>query len=182
MINFDINEVLIKFNDEKYKYQVDVADKKIYIKRILNNSKIVEYMKVYDHNFEIFKYDFNLKENNLYMSDIEKYKSSIEIIDSLYKNNLCRDVIDLKKLKELIVNKYINILIANETIGLSSKKSCKYLDIILLETYEIIGYISIDYDVKIKVDSFYYEQVVSLLKNYVDLYKNNNKSLKYLKD
>lgn len=179
MIKFNADEILLKFDDDEYKYQIDVQNKKIFIRRTLKNSKLIDYIVIKDSTVDFFKYDFNLKKDNLYITKEEKYNTVLEIITSLEKNNLCSDIINLEKLKNIIKAKNINILIANETIALSSKECCKYLDIISLETYEILGYIYLDYDVKIKVDSFYYEEVLSLLKQYLNL--NNNKHLKYVK-
>lgn len=180
MIKFSAEEILIKFEDNKFKYHIDIQKEKIYIRRTLKNSRLIDYIMIKGNNIDFFKYDFNLKKDCLYISKEDKYNTILEILNALEKNNLCSDVIDIKKLKNLLKNKNVNILIANESIALSSKECCKYLDIISLETYEILGYIYLDYDVKIKVDSFYYEQVLSLLKQFLDL-NNNNKHLKYMK-
>ena len=85
--------------------------------------------------------------------------------------NILLNCINFDKLSELIHNSYINIDYSSDILGLSVINN-NLINIVLIETNSIIGYIKLDYDVKVNVEEKYLKDSLNLLSDYVNTKKN----------
>lgn len=185
MKKINIENLSIKYFEDSYIYVIEVKEYNYFIKRIkcTQENKEFEFITLKNGIAEVKKiiYDKN-KKNNIPLSNIDKINIINSIFSSIQNNRFSNDIFNISELKKQIKDNFINIIIANCTIGLScleDSKCAKYFDIILLEDEEIIGNITINKNnLKIEVDEFYYEKTIKLLENYLSLFRTTKKLLK----
>lgn len=183
MKKINVDNINIKFMNDNYIYTISFINEKIILKRIKSvGSKELVIINVDELNVNI-----NVFPQATYL-EIDNIVN--DIINNLYNCNMVSDIININELYKILKSSYINILISNGIIGLSNKtiKNVKEniydLDIVLLETNNIIGRISYsDGIVNLEIDDYYKKDVLDLYNNLINLFlcNNSNKYIKILK-
>ena len=179
MKKLDISDFNCSISSNGILYVVEVKNNNYIIKRIKDNknSKTIDIISIIDGYvyFNNYVYIDNLKlENKI------NYFEIIEIIDNILEdicnNNIIKDFLDINKLSNYIKNNFMNYLISNGILALTQLNK-NTLNIVLLETNNIIGSINLDLD-KINIDNYFYKESLNLYKNYLKLFKTEEKILK----
>ena len=170
--NLNINNFKFEKKNNNYLYIIEIKNNIYYLKRILNNNEII-IIKILNNQVE---FNSIRSKKNPNLSNAEKYIIINDIISTLNCKTLV-DFIDFEKMYELVKNSINNLVISNDLIGLAMINN-NLFNIILLKTNIVIGYIRIDYDVKINVEKLYLKDSLNLLSDYI----NSKKSLKLVKN
>lgn len=164
--NLNINNFKFEKKNNDFLYIIEIKNNIYYLKRILKDKEVI-IIKIFNNQVE-----FNTIRNNklIKLNAVEKNIISNDIINTL-NCNILLDFINFEKLTKIINNSFINIDYSNDILGLSIVNN-NLINVVLIETNSIIGYIKLDYDVKINVDEKYLKDSLNLLSNYVNSKKN----------
>jgi len=167
--NLNITNFKFEKRNKDFLYIIEIKNNVYYLKRILEDKEVI-IIKIFNNQVE-----FNTIRNNksINLKTKEKNIISNDIINTL-NCNILLDFINFDKLLELIHNSYINIDYSNEILGLSVINN-NLINIVLIETNSIIGYIKSDYDVKVNVEEKYLKDSLNLLSDYVKNTKKNKR-------
>lgn len=179
MKKLDISNFKCSVSSNEFLYIVEVKNNNYIIKRIKEekNNKTIDIISIINGYvyFNNFIYINNLKLENK-INNFEIRESIDNILENISNNNIIKDFIDTNKLSNYIKNNYMNYLISNGTLALTQYNK-NTLNIVLLDNNNIIGNINLDIN-KINVDDYFYKDVLYLFKNYLNLFKINEKTLK----
>lgn len=164
--NLNITNFKFEKRNKDFLYIIEIKNNVYYLKRILEDKEVI-IIKIFNNQVE-----FNTIRNNksINLKTKEKNIISNDIINTL-NCNILLDCINFDKLSELIHNSYINIDYSSDILGLSVINN-NLINIVLIETNSIIGYIKLDYDVKVNVEEKYLKDSLNLLSDYVNTKKN----------
>lgn len=175
MKKFDVNKVNISYSSDGYKYDISVCDYNFNFSRqkIGGNLDTYEAIIIKNNIAKIIKgsqKDLTTKEKNDLVNSM---------FEALKNNYMSCEMFNLDELKKLVESNYINIVLANDEIGFSVldmasvRNSEVYkLDVILMDTRDIIGEVIINKDnLNINIDKSYLESSLKLLNNFVCLFR-----------
>jgi len=167
--NLNITNFKFEKRNKDFLYIIEIKNNVYYLKRILEDKEVI-IIKIFNNQVE-----FNTIRNNksINLNNLEKNIISNDIINTL-NCNILLDCINFDKLSELIHNSYINIDYSSDILGLSVINN-NLINIVLIETNSIIGYIKLDYDVKVNVEEKYLKDSLNLLSDYVKNTKKNKR-------
>lgn len=183
MKKINIEDFKYKISIDGYLYIIDIKRKNYIIKRIKEDSiKYIDVISIFNDNINIENYicfnNYKIKNN---LNDREKYNIINKIFNSIKKDYIINDILDLEKIYTFIKDNFMDYLISDGDLALKyNNKNNDLLNIILLENKSIIGEITLK-DMNIKVDNCYFENALKLLKNYLTLFKRENSYKKILK-
>lgn len=171
MLKVDIPSIKIEF------YFKDILYKVNYDNEVLNiREELLPFIyEVTMSKDEVKFYKYNIVNG---IKDIVLNKEKNDLIKrinyAISNSNLVSSVIDLDKFNYNIKNILLsngNIALCN--ISIKSINNYSYIDILLLESKDIIGSIKINNDeILVNVDSIYLDETLKLVKGFVSLFKN----------
>ena len=171
MLKVDIPSVKIEFYFKNILYRVN------YDNEVLNiREELLPF--IYDVTMskdEVKFYKYNIV-NGIKDIVLNKEKNDLikRISGAIRNNNLVNSIIDLDKFNYSVKNILLsngNIALCN--ISIKSINEYSYIDIILLESRDIIGSIKINKDeILVNVDPIYLDETLKLVKGFVSLFKN----------
>lgn len=175
MENYNINNLDVRYKEDNYLYQVKINNDKYSFRRVIDKDeyKICDSINYNNKNITVKKIVISKKNiSELSISNSQKSNIINELFESIENNNILYGFINFSNIKEKIKKSIVNILIANENIGLSAKnikciKSDIFtIDIVNINNYDIIGSLVLQNDnIFVNVDEIYKEDVIKLYEN-----------------
>lgn len=180
MEKFDINNLDVKYKENDFNYQITINKDSYGYRFYVTRIKFFDNFSIYDalslHTFDniskVYRNKVDKSLNNIKLSTKEKIEIINETFESLENCNLLSGFIEFGKIKNKFISDHINILIANNDIGLSCKNiNCikndnVKIDIVRLDSNEIIGEIIKENNmISLNVVDCYKEDVFNLYEN-----------------
>lgn len=172
MKKIDISNFKYSMKVDNFIFVVEIKDNEYLIKRIKyeHNIRCIDFIILNSDNVYIKKNMYFDKDKiDINLSIDEKNNIINEIFDVIKEDNILNDVLDIESLLNTINRSFNNYAITDGNLGLSIKNN-NYLNIILVDSNDIIGKIDIN-NIEIFVDDTYFEATLKLFRNYLCLFK-----------